>query len=313
MSTQISTALQTKVAEAAKVIEGMPIFAQKLNVMPEDYIWSRLEKLQIGKDEISHEMLLSEYCREGDARVAFCENGEPNLAVPWFRKIWHILKGKVEVESNSTNDNSFVDAVAKIVESNKPISQWKDLELVKELKTDCPVEIVEELKNRSGNVKFVVFADETNGVIDVDLTVKLLQLSRRQPLRDFWKNDDKTYRLYHVDSWPNEVFLTCPFHPNVLLLSGYCDECEASFDKLGDEVVKFMRILYNRGDGPKDRISLDRILTIAKDGGIDGLKKLFTKAAFEYEDALRDGNLPNLTTRKATIKQYDPLNIHKVF
>jgi len=145
-------ALHLKISEAAKVLESIPgLFEQEWeddegNVLleSEEYIWSRLEKLGVYKTEDSHEILASEDCTEGDARRCFCENGEPNIPVTRFKRVWRILKGSTP-ETKEETSSAINSDISVLVDSMKPIGQWKDEKLLAEYGPECSSDIEEEL------------------------------------------------------------------------------------------------------------------------------------------------------------------------
>jgi len=320
-----STELQEKVEKAARVVESIPGFDLSGGYdqnWAEAYIWNKLKQMQIGKDEVSHEMLISDYTKEGDMRAVFCEGSE-KLAVPWFRKIFAILKGDAfkadakdvvqETFQNGTlgQQSDVAEAIAKLIESNRPVSQWKDGELVAALNADCSSEIVSELKKRANDWAVVAFDDEEKEKVNVEVTVKMLQLSRRRELPQVARFDGKTYRLFEVGKWPNAVFAECPMHEGVLLTEDYCDECEVDYSGVSKESLVFLRILAERGEvDATDKLRLRDLIKTAKEKGLLELCILFPKAAFEYEDRKGDDSLPSLKSRLAAgrNRSQDPLN-----
>ena len=166
--TDVCAELELKVRKAADVIASIPGFTPEENgVEPcEKYVWNRLASMQLGRDDVSHEMLMSEYTKEGDMRTVFCENGKPNLAVPWFRKVYAILKGKNGAEADLKKVMSEVtgggilggqvdvaEELKELIASNRPVSQWKDGEVVSALSPDCSYEIIDELKKINDNLR----------------------------------------------------------------------------------------------------------------------------------------------------------------
>ena len=304
-----SIELKNKVEKAAAVIDSIPGFIPDGEI----YVWNCLRQMQIGTDENSYEMLMSEYTKEGDARTVFCEGLEPKIAVPWFRKIFAILKGKngSEPEIEKNEENGIVQSIESFIKSNRSISQWKDGELVTALNPDCSYEIVDELKKRSNGWSIVAFEDEEKEVINVEVTLKMLQQSRRREVPQMIRQNGKTYRLYEVGKWPNAVFMECPLHEGVLLTENYCDECEVDYDGISKDALVFLRVLSNRGDiNDDDKLRLKDLVKTAKEEGVKGLRELFPKAAFEYDDLKKSDELPSLKSRISVSKtrRQDPLN-----
>ena len=310
-----SKELETKVKKAAEVVISIPGLAEEGNAYTpfgaEEYIWNKLAEMQIGKDETSHEMLMSEYTKEGDMRAVFCE-GSKKIAVPWFRKIFAILKGKNGIETEVKDEsNEVVSSIQELIKSNRLISQWKDGELVSALNPDCSYEIVDELKKRSNGWSVVAFEDEEKEVVNIEVTLKMLQQSRRREVPQMIRQNGKTYRLYEVGKWPNAVFMECPLHEGVLLTENYCDECEVDYDGISKDALVFLRVLSNRGDiNDNDKLRLKDLVKTAREEGVKGLRELFPKAAFEYDDLKKSDELPSLKSRTSVSKsrRQDPLN-----
>ncbi len=307
-----SIELKNKVEKAAEVIMSIPLFDEKTKEEAEDFVWWTLEEMQIGVGNASYEILMSEYTKEGDMRAIFCEGSCP-IAVPWFRKIFAILKSKngSEPEVEVEEEPASLQSIQKLIKNNRPISQWKDGELVAGLNSDCSYEIVDELKKRSNGWSVVAFEDEEKEIVNVEVTLKMLQQSRRREVPQMVRKDGKTYRLYKVGKWPNAVFMKCPLHEGVLLTENYCDECEQSYDGASKDSLIFLRILSNRGDiNDNDKLRLKDLVKKAREEGVKGLRELFPKAAFEYDDLKKSDELPSLKSRISVSKsrRQDPLN-----
>ena len=104
MNTNTSTPLAEAVKKATKeVVEKIPNFECESKG---SYIWERLGTLGITPDDTeSHKLIAEGFCREGDARHVFCEGLPPAMPVPWFRKMWSMFMGSIQVaESNQDQD-----------------------------------------------------------------------------------------------------------------------------------------------------------------------------------------------------------------
>ncbi|MEK6832526.1 MAG: hypothetical protein AABY32_00635 [Nanoarchaeota archaeon] len=128
--------LNDKVVEAGKIIdicfkdEDLYLYTGKFDLIDEcQYVWFVLKELGVYvDDDDSHNILLSNECKEGDARRIFCEKGpksifledkitEPaRIPIPRFKQIWKILKKPISsipidytVEQRAKNANSVIE------------------------------------------------------------------------------------------------------------------------------------------------------------------------------------------------------------
>lgn len=275
----------------------------------EDFIWERLGTLGIYKDEESHSILVSKSTREGDARKLFCENGNPQIPIARFSAMWAILKETgLEDEPKSGVD----ELVTALQRTN--YGQWSDEALLRSYNADCEVGIITALQKRSLNKKFVVFKDETAGTIDVETTLRFLRECRRQ--RDIpvtYRVGDSLKKLYAAGDFPSVVYHECPFHSNVLLFDGYCDECCHSWAGVEDEVRQFARLVKTEGNIPTEGPTLRQFVNEAC-RGIDDLSLDYPKVKLLFDDLKQEGKLPVLRRRTATQEssnRIDPLGKNK--
>ena len=322
MSTIISK-LSQRILEASKIVAKVPAIAEmmalKSSNKPEEtcpaqqYILDRLNKLGIYDDE-DDDILLSDDCQEGDARRVFCENGEPNLPIPRFKKIWKILKNINVVNENSTPENIKEEgsAIQKIVETmnaNKPLGQWTDEELLENYGPDISSSIIDELHRRSKGRRFIMFKNEAEGIIDLEASLRMLKEARKRETPVHYKLSDSLKRTFIAGEFPSQVFYECPLHQGVLLFDGYCDKCGHTWEAVDYEVRQFVRIIVGCGEEPKENASVRQLINDARNGGIKSLSEDYPKSFVEFLDRQERDNLPSLKRRTATassIKVKDP-------
>ena len=315
-----TSTITSRVSEAAKVILGIPTMwgdtktdAEKQGIA-ESYIWTRLNKLGIYDDADSVELLSSDDCTEGEARKVFCENGEPNLPVVRFKRVWSILKGKVTDDSilekirpsatpeDKKRGSDLTDAIAAM----RPIDNLSDEELIAQYGPECPEKVVEELIRRSKGRAFVIFKDEEASIVDRPATLRMLREARKRETPVHYKSQDALKRLFKAGDWPNQVYEECPLHPHVLLLDGYCDECGHTWEGVGEGQRQFVRIAETMGETPSDGPGIRQLIATARQVGISGLENDYPKVAIKFRDLATEGKLPSLKSRKATSGKQDP-------
>ncbi len=317
--------LLDKVHESIKVIMGIPNFLSQINdnmsseqykeltdeKLVEMYILRRLAVLGIYQDEESHKLLLSDFCTEGLARQVFCENGNPNLPVVRFKQIWSILKDQKVSEVKSEKIEGVEKLVDSIASAIKPMAAWGDKELIEKYNPECSSDIIDELDRRTKGFNFIVFSDEALGIPNVETTLRMLREVRRRGDGSMvhYKVGDSLKKLYRAGDFPSSIYNECPFHSNVLLVEGYCDECGHSWEGVNDDTRQFARITKEKGESPKDGPSIRQFISTARNG-IEELSKDYPKVRIAYDDCKAEGKLPSLRRRTSSIsnKTSDPFS-----
>jgi hypothetical protein len=324
-----STFLSPKVSEAAKVVLGIPKFVDDLprsgSSVPgpneetdlqvaERYIWDRLSKLGIYNDDDSNVLLMSPDCTEGDARHVFCENGEPNLPVVRFKKVWSILKSGAPVAAVKATaeekDEAAIDfgQLAADLKTGfgamKPIGQWTDAELMAKYAPDCPDEISDELNKRAKGRPFVVFADEVECTVDVEASLRLLKEARKRETPIHYKAGDALKRLFRAGDFPTQVYFECPLHKGVLLLDGYCDECGHTWEGVDYDVRQFVRVIADNGEAPESGPSIRQLIAAARqcgrERGYAAITEDYPKVWAVFQELAAEDKLPSLKSRTAS-------------
>jgi len=313
MNIHTEMSIQNKVSKAAELLISIPNFIStcKNNVCATDevvessdvdlakkWVWSRLEKLGIYEDEESNDILISDDCQEGDARRYFCENGEPNLPIARFKRVWTILKGsKIEEKKKTSQPNS---DIKDLISAVRPIGQFSDDELLAKYGLECAEDVVGELSKRAHGRNFIVFEDKTHGVIDQKLSKRFLKIARHKDTPPQIIIEDKYYKLYKVGQFPNAMYEECPLHHGVLLTEGYCDQCQISWSSVREKERSFIRVIKNEGDAPTSRMDIQKLVTEASgDNGIIELKRFYPVIASIFEELGEEGRLPSLKVRSS--------------
>jgi len=270
--------------------------------IPEVELTGILKSLGIEKDEFSLKLLETGSIKEDDAKSPFILKGIP---LARFIAAWRIINGKDPFEQDKMHFSTNVQNIHTTL--NTPIGQWSNRDLLEKYGRDCPTEIEEELKKRSRERPFIIFVEEEK--IDIDTSLKLLALARRQPMSSTYKVDDTIYKVYRVGEFPLEFFYECPCHPNTLLVEGYCDESGVTWigasRESGDddmEKMQFCRLIVNSG-----KLSVDENLLATL--SLKELRKRSPKISLQFDELKELGQLPNLKRRLSKGTGRDPFHV----
>jgi hypothetical protein len=292
--------LKDKIKRCANIIEqslknntiGIPI-----NIFTENIILEKLQLLGIYSDADSYDLLMSEDCKEGDFRKIFCEEGSDKIPIPRFRKIWGILKEGSTLNKQVVNYDPSTYAFNIL----KPIGQYSDEELLKRYGPDrSDSDTEEELRKRSKDRNFIVFNDK--GIINTVLTLKFLRESRRRDIPKVFNDGIKTYILYKVGEFPQEVYDICPVTGNILF-EDYSEKIGIKW-KIPLDAKQFVWIMSDQGI-EINPIIVNLLTSTYNEKGIDGLKDLYPNIGIIYEDLKIEGKLPSLKSKNKITKQ-DP-------
>jgi hypothetical protein len=269
--------LKSRVDEAAEIMRIKPA-----------RVVSLLAELGVDQDEAGVTLLAAETTKEEDAKPIFVDKG--GVPVAKFRLGWAILKGETKATA------------AKSETSKRPVTQWSDEDVVAMYGPDAQITIIAEMKKRGDDRRFIVFNKDGN--VDVETTVTLLRLSRRQAIPDTYQVKGELVRVYRVGEFPMVKFEECPLHGEVLLVDGYCDKCKMSWTKVSDDTRVLVRVakmaIPTFADDVEKRLSL-----IFSAGQVKML----------YDELRQDGKLPILTRRTSSSRNgsADPFFVHRTY
>lgn len=203
-----------------------------------------------------------------------------------------------------------------IVHDAKKPGNWDNETLVKNYSPECEPKITETLEKRSRGKAFVIFSNEKANEINVEATLKMLKVATSG------KDTPRTYpvdgalkRLYKAGEFPSTTFFECPLHPGIMLVvDGYCDECNLTWNTEQYEAMQFVRLAFLAGHIPLvgNQMFLEALNSKCNEGDLAWLKKSFAKVALDFEERKEQGTLPNLKRRTAVSNRgSDPLNVNK--
>ena len=315
-------AKQHEVAKVEAPSQGVNVL--ELSQFCQELVWSRLAQMGIYRDEQSHDILVSPSTKEGTARKHFCENGDPQVPEVRFAAMWQILNddgcGPVlddDIGTSQQSMTSLVQSVADGLKANRPIGQWSDEELLRVYSPMCQSAVVDELCRRSKNRPFVIFSNESEGVVDIQASARMLKEARKRSTPTIYKVADALKTLYKSGDFPSIVYHECPLHSGVLLLDGFCDQCGHSWEGVSDEVRQFARLVEEAGDAPLRGPSLRQFINDARQGGVDSIAQDYPQVKVEFDNLKAEDKLPSLKRRTATTDSadttdaVDPMNTGK--
>ena len=279
--------MNEKVGESAQFVPNKSVKDSEM------FIWDCLEQLGITNDDIGHELLMSSDCKEGDFRQVFCD--KKYLPVPRFRRIWRIFRDGTDenIHKEPSPEGLTKEVLARIT----PIGQWSDEQLLEKYSPICDRAVETELKARSEMRPCIIFKSKEE--IDEILSLKLLREARRREVPNVYKADGKTYKVYRVGEFPENVYTRCPVTGSILF-ENYSEKIGVKWD-MPYEALQFVALLVKNGVSVTPITARD-LQKEFKDKGMDGLRDLFPKIAVQYDELKEIGELPNL---KATLNSRD--------
>lgn len=291
--------LRSKINESINVLKVVPEVKRAFNKQedivenrPFDHyvrclVWERLNALGIYETDDSHDLLMGSECAEGEARRVFCEDGDPRIPPIRFKKLWSILKGGADSELKSD--------VEKLIEANRPVSEWKDEKLIDEYGPDNDF-VIEELKKRSNGKPFVAYPPIDSGASEFNkrVTLDMLKEARKHKSAEIHdlKDGDQFYVLKRAGEFPGMLHSMCPIHDN-LLVKDYCSECGEVWHGVDDDARGFIKIMCDEGAGPKSSLEIKAIIGMAKEG-FDKLSSEFPQIHMLYHRLKARNQLPSL-------------------
>lgn len=198
--------------------------------------------------------------------------------------------------------------VAQLLEAQRPVEQWKDQELVEAYGIDGDLRVTDTLAKRSKGQAFVVFNDD--GSTDVELTVELLRLTRRQTIPEKYPNKDgKLKSVYRIGEFPMTYVEESPLFEDVILVNGFCQESNLSWANVSIDDRVIVRVAAETVVMPTDHLSVKQLVErIEKEG--DARFLLTGPIEHKYSELENDNRLPRLRRKYSTRKNNgDPFHV----
>lgn len=266
-------------------------------------VLSLLAEMGIEEDEDGLYLLQSETTKEDDAKPVFVDRG--GVPIAKFRLGWAVLKGENK------------ETAAKSETAKRPVTQWSDEDVIKAYGPDAPINVIAEVKKRGDDKRFIVFFPD--GGVDVETTVTLLRLARRQVIPETYQVKGNLVRVYRVGEFPTVKFEECPLHGETLLVDGYCDKCKMSWKDIEGDLRIRIRVakmaIPTLGDDYEKRMELFEKL--GKGNNHELLPQILNSAPVNmlFAELKADGKLPILTRRTSSSMSGngDPFFVHRTY
>lgn len=307
MSTHLTAeALKSKIAEAAKLLVAIPNFVKESEpvssespfLVAQKWLIDRLAMLGVYQDEESHDILVN-HVTEGDARAAMCENGKPNIPVGRFKVVWSILSGRKSISTGISEPDE--EILAKTFKAHRGFAQWSDKELLEVYGLNCQSGVEDELKKRSKGKRCIVFSNEETNEVDISHSLHFLRESRRRDIPIHDQMGDVLRKVYVVGEFPSLTYIECPIHDDTLLFDGYCDQCTINWKDIPYEVLQFVRVVVNEGEGPTNRRERNQLARSCREtNALNKLAEDYPKVRLIYDELAKKDALPSLKRRTAS-------------
>jgi hypothetical protein len=296
-----TTSISKRVQNAAKVMK-----------ITEEYVWAGLFELGIEENDLS--LLEAETTREGDARRVFVDNAiniadKPSVKVKpaCFTAGWAILKGRGKSKDS--------DDITTLVKTLRPISSFKDREILEQYNKEPSGELINELLKRSNNRPCIIYMPDGE-TVDIDNSIEMLRTARRREISQCHGvvRNGKTVevRVYRADEFPMMWLEECPLHVNVVLTNGYCDRCGESWTDINEADRVIVRVAKDVGAAKDNLADIHELVSVVRRDTAKGLLAI-PKVDRRYEELCNDGDLPKLKKRLSLTSKgcSDPLYQHR--
>ncbi len=203
------------------------------------------------------------------------------------------LRGKTTPDaSNTSNGSSIVEAVGKIVAGNKPKSDWTDTELLAQLDEDT-TEIAQVLSTRTKGRPCIIFLG--NGVVNVEASLPLVRLAKRQPTHDTHSVGGKLVRVFRAGKFLDKPIDESPIYPGEALVDGYCAKSGTYWNDVSHEARVLIRLQVTKVEynSALSKRSLLHLCVEAKKGA-KSFRVFNEESAMLYDELAARDELPKL-------------------
>lgn len=278
----------------AEFNERLAAFA-KTTKLAESRIRDALAELGIdGQDEQSLNFLGSEESVPfGDLRNIFVDSGLIKLA-PFRAGVGH-LRGKTNLGTNSDTTeeplSSAVSAITKLVESQRPVAQLSNEELLERYDPDN-VEVLEVLRRRTHGNYCIIF--NTDGSVNKELSLELIKVARKQPTSNRYLKGGVVHAVFRAGDFPVQLVDESPFCRGAALINGSCPQTGTDWSNVSQEARILAHIYaYNVETAKMTKRDMKAVCADAAKG-TEHFRVTYPEAAFEYDKMKEEDRLPKL-------------------
>lgn len=228
----MSTELLSRIEKAAKILGKSPddvkcFFIDKENIDDIDLLTTSIELTTY--DEMMEGI-------KNDFGATFITNK--------IRTAMKIILG--DKQSNKTEDKtSEISVLQKIIDSNRPIQQWSDKDVLDAYIDTEDDQYEYELNKRAKGRRFIILNDTEPETINVEASLNMLKRARKENPPSHYKSGTEIIYVYRIEDYHsrNRVRAESPFHPKVALFDDYCPVSNISFEGIDVRVRKVMRLI----------------------------------------------------------------------
>jgi hypothetical protein len=297
---------------SAEIINQRTIEAAEILGVEPSVVTECLNRLGIKDTDMGLKILNSDNATEEDAYQVFYishkDFTKTAFPMPIFKTAWAILKGK-----NPFSTEKLKEVLPERVEN------WSDKQLVENYHSRCNPEVEERLKKISNNRPFIIFKSGED--IDVENSLKLLRLARRQSTPFTYDVGDELKSVYLVGEFPLEFVYESPFNPGSILADGYCEKTGITFllngknNDLGmtlvsgeEDILSFLRLLHEM-----ETLSSLEQRKSAK-SSLSWLMHNYPRVAKRFKELKEDNKLPSMKMKLSKRPGgSDPFRQHKAW
>jgi hypothetical protein len=194
-----------------------------------------------------------------------------------------------------------VTAIAKVLESSKPVQQLKDKELLERYVAERDYEMEQELNRRAKNQPFVIL--KKNGKheagkepIDVEASYDLLRAARKgrtnPTIVPYEGAVANVYRITELNINDRRVEL-CPICGETLY-KGYCERCESNFEGIAKDERAYVHLVAISGKFNRDSFADRKALLVSAAKGLDDLRTTCPGVSKKFDELKETEDLPRL-------------------
>lgn len=224
-----------------------------------------------------------------DSKLA--KKGRLRLAVPH-------LRGKTSFEDVSESSNA-MQPCHEWLSLQRPKADWSDLELLSAY-DDTSSDVWDILRKRSHGRPFVVFAE--NGSVNVNESLKLLVLAKRQPTHPKHLVNGKLVRVFRAGEFLARTLNESPFRPGQILVDDYCHESGTNWKGVSEEARIICRLHVAKVE--KAQLSSRELKSLAaRAQNLVELREELDVAALLYDELKGQDKLPSLKILSSDVRQ----------
>lgn len=240
----------------------------------------------------------------GDLAKHFVQPGLCKVAV--LRLAMKHLRGQTELKKpngqSSDGIAELAEAVSSMAKSNRPIENWSDRELLEQY-GEGNLKVCKELSDRAHARHCIVYTDSTEASLDMDSSLQLLKLARKQPTPEKWRVNGQLRTVRRPGSFLARTLEESPFYRGIALAMGYCSQSDTDWKGIDHETRVLVRLHVDKVEttGLSKR-EMKRICSDAHGMSADEFISEYSEAQLMYEELEAQDKLPKLKIMPSDVK-----------